>query len=195
MSIKPITYSIYTDGAYSQQLGIGACAFVMLVGESKETFAEMVKAYGATTSNRMELAAPLWAMQTIPNASIIRFFSDSQYVVKGMNDWVWQWVRRDWCKGNGDPVQNVDLWKALIEERKRHFKVSFTWVKGHNGNIWNERCDLLAETAVKETAEADLFIDAGYKQPNAQQEEEFAPEFCPCGLPVEDGYSYCGAHR
>jgi len=188
---KVPTFAIYTDGACNPNPGIGACAFVAFLGDAVDPFTEKVHAYELTTSSRMEMMAALSAMQHLP-PSVLRIFSDSSYLVKGMNEWVNSWAKRGWVKLAGDPVKNVDLWKALMEERNRHIRVSFTWIRGHNGHVWNERCNTLAETAVRETADEDLLVDVGYAPPREMEDE--APQFCPCGYPAEDGRQYCGFH-
>jgi len=191
---KPTTYIIYTDGTCTPNPGTGAYAFVVLLGENKEPVKEVACAYAVTTNNRMELMAALWAMKEIATPSILRLFSDSQYLVRGMNEWVNGWMRRDWHKWTGDPVQNADIWKELVIEQRRHVRVSFTWVRGHTGNVWNERCDALAETAVRETSDADMLVDEGYAPALPQLAEEEI-QYCFCGLPTEDGREYCGAHQ
>lgn len=194
---KPPTYVIYTDGSCVPNPGPGACAFVLFLGDDKTPLKEAARAYLTTTNNRMELMAALWAMQEIKTPSTLRVFSDSQYLVKGMNEWVYGWISRNWYKWTGDPVQNTDIWKQLVKERERHIKVTFTWVRGHIGNTWNERCDQLAVKAIRETADEDMLIDELYKSasPRLIVAEEVEVAYCLCcGLPAEDGREYCGAH-
>ncbi len=89
----------------------------------------------------------------------VEVYSDSQYVVNAFNkQWVDGWIKKGWKRGKNEPVKNPDLWKRLLKAKKEKHKVSFHWVKGHDGHPQNERCDLLATSA----ADGDtLFVDEG----------------------------------
>ena len=100
-----------------------------------------------TTNNRMELTAVIEALRMLKNPSKIRLFIDSQYVKNGINLWISNWKRTGWKTSNKKPVKNVDLWMVLDELVPRH-EIEWIWVKGHAGNLGNERADDLANRGV-----------------------------------------------
>ncbi|MFP5503432.1 MAG: ribonuclease HI, partial [Candidatus Sericytochromatia bacterium] len=107
-----------------------------------------------STNNRAELMAAVIGLRALKRPSKVKVVSDSQYVVKGMSEWVQGWMRRGWKTASGDPVKNRELWEALVEAAKPH-QVRWEWVKGHAGHHYNERCDVLAKAeAAKFKAEA-----------------------------------------
>jgi len=135
---------IYTDGGCTGNPGPGGWAAVIL--KDPDDPLELSGFDGATTNNRMELTAVICALQEVrkfPEQMIpIEVYTDSQYVQKGITEWMKGWVVRGWKTAAGKPVKNKDLWlqlKALDDE----MNVKWKWVKGHAGNIWNERCDEL----------------------------------------------------
>ena len=83
------------------------------------------------------------------NSPKIEVFSDSQYLVKGMKEWLPNWLRRNWKTAQGKPIENRDLWEVLYKVSKSH-KLNFTWIKGHSGHLYNERADYLANFAIME---------------------------------------------
>jgi ribonuclease HI len=95
----------------------------------------------------MELTAVIRALQALPTGSRVRLYTDSQYVQKGMTEWLAGWKRRGWKTAAKAPVKNVDLWQQLDEEARRH-RVEWHWVKGHAGHPENERADALANKGV-----------------------------------------------
>lgn len=97
----------------------------------------------ATTNNRMELQAAIQALKVLKVACEVELFTDSQYVQKGISEWLKGWKTRGWKTSTGQPVKNEDLWRLLDEQARRH-KVTWRWVKGHAGHSDNERCDELA---------------------------------------------------
>ena len=97
----------------------------------------------------MELTAALEALRSIPDGAEATLFSDSQYVVKGMSEWVKGWQRRNWRKSDGKPVLNDDIWKQLIQAAVGR-TIHWSWVEGHAGHEENERCDALANRAIDE---------------------------------------------
>lgn len=128
---------IWTDGACEPNPGLGGWGWHRSDGKS---------AYGGardTTNNRMEMTAILEAMRALPDGAEATVRSDSQYCVNGLTIWSAGWARRDWRKKSG-PMPNRDLWLAL-EAEKRRLRVSFVWVRGHNGDRGNEHADALAE--------------------------------------------------
>lgn len=117
---------------------------VMLHGERRM---ELSEGYRATTNNRMELLAVITALEHLKRPCKVLLHSDSQYVVKAINDgWLEGWIKRGWRKSNKKPVENIDLWKRLLPLLERH-DVTFKWVKGHANVRENERCDQLAVDA------------------------------------------------
>jgi ribonuclease HI len=99
----------------------------------------------------MELMAAIVGLEALTKPCEVRLYSDSQYLVKAFNEnWLEGWIKKGWKRSQNDPVKNVDLWKRLLKAMGAH-KVTFHWVKGHNGHPMNERCDLLATTAADGT--------------------------------------------
>lgn len=106
----------------------------------------------------MELIAVIAGLEALNRSCEVEVYSDSQYVVNAFNQhWVDGWIKKGWKRGKNEPVKNVDLWKRLLEAKKKH-SVTFHWVKGHDGHPQNERCDELATTAADGT---NLIVDEG----------------------------------
>jgi ribonuclease HI len=101
----------------------------------------------ATTNNRMELQAAIGALEALKEPCEIEFFTDSQYVRKGISEWVRKWKAKGWMLSAAKPVKNADLWRRLDALAARH-KIRWKWVKGHAGHDVNERCDTLAAEAI-----------------------------------------------
>ena len=142
-----VGYQIWTDGACRGNPGPGGWAYIVRAHDGSEDVCYDHDA--STTNNRMELTAALEALRSIPKGSRATLFSDSQYVVKGMSEWIPGWQRRNWRKSDGKPVLNDDIWKQLVavdETREIHWE----WVEGHAGQEQNERCDALANRAIDE---------------------------------------------
>ena len=132
--------TVYTDGACSGNPGPGGWAWVVPDGE----FAAGSDL--ATTNQRMELKAALEAVKAFRGEIII--FSDSTYVVNCFRDRWWEgWLRRGWVNSAKKPVKNRDLWEPLIESYRERDNISFSWVKGHSGDRWNDEADRLAVQA------------------------------------------------
>jgi len=100
-----------------------------------------------STNNRMELMAVIESLAKLPTAHQVAMFTDSQYVVKGMNEWVAGWKRRGWKTSTGEAVKNRELWEQLDRLAAQH-RVTWNWVRGHNGHPGNERADVLANMGV-----------------------------------------------
>lgn len=148
---KPVLH-IYTDGAATGNPGPGGYGAVLLFGKHR---LEISEGFELTTNNRMELLAVIQALRQLKTNQLnIVVFSDSKYVCDAINkNWLEGWIKKGWVK-----VKNVDLWKEFLP-LFRHYKPQFRWVKGHAGNIENERCDELATAAAKSTP---LKKDLGY---------------------------------
>ena len=138
---------IYTDGACSGNPGAGGWGAVLLYEQHKKELYGNVK---ETTNNRMELTAVIEALKALKKPCNVTLYSDSKYVIDSVNkDWVYRWESNNWIKSDKKPALNVDLWKELLALLEIH-RVKFVWVKGHDGNNYNERCDELAVNAIKE---------------------------------------------
>ncbi len=137
---------IYTDGACSGNPGPGGWGAVLLYKEHKK---EISGAEKETTNNRMELKAVIEALRAVKKieANII-VYTDSKYVQNGIGEWIHSWKKNGWKNAARKPIKNVDLWQELDEESVRH-KIKWVWVKGHNGNKYNEIADQLACAAIK----------------------------------------------
>lgn len=139
--MKAVT--IYTDGACEGNPGPGGWAAILI---HKSVEREITGACPATTNNRMELTAAIEGLRALKEPCAVDLYTDSQYVQKGMNEWVAGWKAKGWRRGK-QPVMNVDLWKALDAEAARH-NVRWHWVRGHSNHPENERCDRLAVEAI-----------------------------------------------
>ncbi len=149
---------IYTDGGCSGNPGPGGYGIVILDGNEQH---ELSEGFRLTTNNRMELLACIVALKQLDDTGKpVEIFSDSSYVVNAVTKgWARSWRNRGWRKSNGEPAQNSDLWQLLLSLCDQ-FTVRFTWLKGHAGHEFNERCDRLAVAAAKGE---NLRIDAGYE--------------------------------
>ena len=135
---------IFSDGACRGNPGPGGWgALLRLDGEERELWG----GEPATTNNRMELTAVIRALEALERPSRARVFTDSQYVQKGISEWVRDWKRRGWRTADKKPVKNIDLWKRLDELAAQH-DVEWHWVKGHAGHPENERADQLANRGI-----------------------------------------------
>ncbi len=135
---------IYTDGACLGNPGPGAWAAVLTHGDHRK---ELSGAVPATTNNRMEIQAAIMALRALKVPCDVTFHSDSKYLISGATDWTKNWKRSGWMTKSKQPVKNADLWRALDAIMANH-KISWQWVKGHSGNVGNERCDALANEAI-----------------------------------------------
>lgn len=137
---------IFTDGACSGNPGAGGWgAILRYKTEEKELSGGELE----TTNNRMELTAVIKALSALKTSCNISLYTDSQYVMKGITEWLEAWKANGWKTANKkQPVKNVDLWQQLDELTQKH-EIRWIWVKGHNGHPENERCDALARAEVE----------------------------------------------
>jgi ribonuclease HI len=155
---QPGDIIIYTDGACTNNPGPGGYGTVIINGDHR---IELSGGYRMTTNNRMELTAIIKGLASLKTPSRVTLYSDSKYVVDAVTKgWAKKWRSRDWFKYDGKPAKNPDLWESLLNLLYIH-DVTFVWVRGHVGNIENERCDRLAVDAAHQT---DLPPDTGYEQ-------------------------------
>ncbi len=141
---------IYTDGACSGNPGPGGWGAILMAGGKEKvlTGGEL-----ATTNNRMELMAAIQALEALTKPCKVELHTDSQYLIKGVSEWIHAWKKRGWTTADRKPVKNDDLWRRLDEARLRH-DVTWRWVKGHAGHELNERADALARQGLRATLEA-----------------------------------------
>lgn len=141
-SVKPV--EIYTDGACKGNPGPGGWgALLAFGGEERELFG----GESLTTNNRMELTAVIEALAALKRPSRVVLHTDSQYVQKGITEWIRGWKAKGWRTASKQPVKNVDLWMRLDALAAGH-QVDWRWVKGHAGHPGNERADALANRGV-----------------------------------------------
>ncbi len=133
---------LYTDGACSGNPGPGGWAYV-LKHPATGSEAEGSGGEAETTNNRMELTAVIEGLSALTSQSRVELWSDSQYVLKGLREWMAGWKKRGWVTSAKKPVLNRDLWERLDELITTH-EMSYRWVRGHTGHPENERCDELA---------------------------------------------------
>ncbi|MCA9280112.1 MAG: ribonuclease HI [Phycisphaeraceae bacterium] len=136
---------LYTDGACSGNPGPGGWAFVLQHPASGKEI-EGAGAELETTNNRMELQAVIEGLQQLKIPSEVDLYSDSQYVLKGLEEWMANWKKRGWRTSSKQPVKNKDLWERLDTLKSTHL-IRFHWIKGHNEHPENERCDAMAVQA------------------------------------------------
>lgn len=135
---------IYTDGACKGNPGVGGWgALLRYAGHEKEIFG----GEPVTTNNRMELMAVIRALETLTRPCKARIHTDSQYVQKGISEWIAGWKRRGWRTADNKPVKNIDLWQELDALAAKH-ELEWLWVRGHSGHAENERADGLANAGV-----------------------------------------------
>jgi ribonuclease HI len=137
--------TIYTDGACKPNPGPGGWAAVLLYPDPPPR--ELVGSDPETTNNRMELRAALEALLSLAETHHVELYTDSQYLRRGITEWLPSWQERDWQTTVNTDVKNQELWEALAEQLKRH-RVTWHWTKGHAGDQWNERADALARSAI-----------------------------------------------
>lgn len=142
--MKQIT--IYTDGACRGNPGPGGWGATLQYGKHKKN---LLGAERDTTNNRMELMAAIKALASLLERCEIELYTDSQYLQKGITQWLPNWKKRNWKKSDNKLVKNADLWQALDKEAQRH-NITWHWVKAHSGHVENEFVDALANQAIDE---------------------------------------------
>ncbi len=141
MTLPKVT--IYTDGACDPNPGPGGWAVVIL----EEGQVHQLSGFeDHTTNNRMELTAAVRALQSLHRPSQVEFFTDSQYLMLGITQWLPKWIRRGWRTTSGK-VANQDLWQILVDTAQNH-QIRWRWLRGHNGDVYNEMADRLARAAM-----------------------------------------------
>lgn len=135
---------IYTDGACSGNPGPGGWGAILRYGTHEK---ELSGGEKATTNNRMEMLAVIRALESLKSPCKVEVYTDSKYVLDGINQWIHGWKKNGWKTSDKKPVKNVDLWQELDTLRGKH-ELHWHWVKGHNGHAENERADELARNAI-----------------------------------------------
>ncbi|TGU72623.1 ribonuclease HI [Geomonas terrae] len=135
---------IFCDGACSGNPGVGGWGSILRYGDKVK---ELSGADGQTTNNRMEMSAAIGALEALTRPCDVVVTTDSQYLVKGMTEWIHGWVKRGWVNSKKEPVLNRELWERLMALSRMH-RITWVWVRGHNGHVENERCDELARAAI-----------------------------------------------
>ena len=149
MNLARTRVELYCDGACLGNPGPGGWGYLLRVHTADGAREkEQSGADAETTNNRMELTAAIRGLSALSRPCEVALYSDSQYVVKGIQSWIAGWKRKGWRKADGKPVLNVELWQALDAQLHKH-RVEAHWVKGHAGHAENERVDQLASAAAK----------------------------------------------
>ena len=136
---------IYTDGSCLKNPGNGGWAAIINTNNEIKKISGSVK---NTTNNKMELMAPIKALQEVKEQQPIEIYTDSQYVKLGITNWIHKWIKNNWQTSKKEPVKNKDLWMELYDLTKSH-EIKWIWVKAHAGNVLNEEVDLLAKKAAE----------------------------------------------
>jgi ribonuclease HI len=148
---------IFTDGACVPNPGPGGWGALLRYGaHEKELCGGEAE---TTTNNRMELMAPIMALEFLTRPSVVRLHTDSTYVKNGITQWMSRWKANGWRTSAREPVKNVDLWQRLESAVSRH-EVEWLWVKGHNGHAENERADQLATKGLHEASQPSMKLPA-----------------------------------
>ena len=148
MSETPLPHvELYTDGACSGNPGPGGWAYILRHPDSGAE-KEVTGGETSTTNNRMELLSVINGLKALDRPCQVDLYSDSQYVINGMREWMDGWKEKGWKRGKNSPVMNLELWKQLDELRQMH-QLRYHWVRGHNNHPQNERCDVLAVAAIE----------------------------------------------
>ena len=139
---------IYTDGGCRGNPGLGAWASI-LISEKHSLRLEIGESEELTTNNKMEMKAVIKALERLKKSHNIKVYSDSAYLVNGMNEWIYSWQKNNWIKSDKKPVENKEYWIKLIELSKKH-NIEFIKVKGHSDNKENNRADEIVNILMDE---------------------------------------------
>ncbi len=142
-SDEDFTVEIWTDGGCKPNPGPGGWGAILRYGE---VVRELSGHDAATTNNRMELTAACVALEALKRPCTVVLHTDSEYVRNGISRWINGWVRNNWRNAAKEPVANMELWQRLLAAAKPH-KIDWKWVRGHSGDVMNERADVLATQA------------------------------------------------
>jgi len=145
-AIREAAVEIYADGACRGNPGPGGWGAIL---RSRGTERELFGGERETTNNRMELTAVIRALEALKRRCVVAVYTDSQYVQKGISEWIHSWKRRGWRTADKKPVKNEDLWRRLDELAREH-SIEWHWVRGHSGHVENERADALANRGIDE---------------------------------------------
>lgn len=157
MSNKIPEVQIYTDGACLGNPGRGGYAAVLLTKNKRK---EISAGYKLTTNNRMEIMAAIMGLKTLKTKCTVIIHTDSRLLVDSIKKgWARKWQKNDWRKSNNEKALNIDLWSELLELLDIH-DVTFNWIRGHAGNVENERCDELSKVAANSPS---LLTDTNYE--------------------------------
>ncbi len=148
---------IYTDGSCSPNPGPGGWAAVLLFDHGNRII-ELHGNENQSTNNRMELTAALKALQALEGKNDVEILTDSRYLQRGISEWLAKWKQNGWITAEGAPVKNRDLWQAFSVQLE-HQNISWTWIKGHNKNSYNERADALAVAARQRLNTSTVTLD------------------------------------
>ncbi|MGK2945536.1 MAG: ribonuclease HI [Desulfuromonadales bacterium] len=140
-----ILVEIFSDGACSGNPGPGGWGTILRFGDHEKEFSGYEP---ETTNNRMELLGAIAGLEALKRPCRVALTTDSQYVKKGMTEWITGWVKSGWKNSQKKPVANRDLWERLLELTEPH-QIEWHWVRGHDGHAENERCDALARAAIE----------------------------------------------
>lgn len=140
------TVEVWTDGGCKPNPGPGGWGAILRYGDHER---ELSGGDAQTTNNRMELTAATAALETLKRPCRVVLHTDSEYLKNGITRWHTGWVRKNWRSSTGEPVKNIDLWQRLLAAAAQH-QIEWRWVRGHSGNIMNERADRLATRAREE---------------------------------------------
>lgn len=139
-----VTVEIFADGACSGNPGVGGFGAILRSGSREK---ELGGYEEMTTNNRMELMGVITALEALRKPCTVTVTTDSKYVVQGMTEWIFGWLRNGWRNSQKKEVMNRDLWERLLAAAKPH-TIQWRWIKGHNGHAENERCDGLAQEQI-----------------------------------------------
>ena len=144
---------IFTDGACRGNPGPGGWGAILRYKDKEKSLSG---AEADTTNNRMELMAAIQALETLKRGCQVRLLTDSQYLKKGITEWLPTWKVKNWKTASRSPVKNADLWKRLDAAASRH-AIEWQWIRGHSGHPENELADALARRAIDELIEGENF--------------------------------------